>query len=754
MAVLLANNVSSTLASDLSIGATSLNVAPGTGAKFPSPTAPDYFYATIVSTIGEVEVVKVTSRVGDVMTVTRAQDSTTAKVFAAGSRIEVRVNAKSVLDAVSDATTPLDARLDTAEADIVALEAADVSLDTRLDAAEASLVTLDGRLDVAEPEIDALQAFDVTLGTSAGSNSVGFLQSGTGATARTTQAKLRERMSVKDFGAVGNGTTNDAPALQAAIDAACAAQVQLFWPKGVYYITATLTVRSKANWLGEGGSYSVVKGDGVISTLVNDDNSNMEDVTVDGLGFDFNGYNTANFGTAMSFNAIGHTRFRIVNTRVFDSAYPGDATTKQRQGLYIGGPNQDIWVLNNDFSAGARIKVGRGGKNVFIKNNKLFYINDNAITMAMIGTAAAPVGDFTENVHIEDNIILNPTGNGIFIGSDGAPATDPAIYLKNVSVSRNIMYYNNTETEGTGSPRFVIFTVPLGGASDVNINDNICVMTSNVLNAGAVEGIRVAGGGAAVTLSRLSIRRNKVYCPYQQTAGIYVGMGGTVDDLIVVDNEINGYSDSIWFANATTYNRVVVSGNTTLNSARGFRISSNPTVTNGVYSRNRVFAPAGPSQFASTNPMTWRVEGNEILNSTAAALELNNTGTKDFYIVGNDFRGSASGPIIFTTSAALSSASARYDNLGDAALITVASAATITVPFARIVSISGTTNIDTITATGRAGWTITLRFDGILTVNDGTGNLRLNGNFTSTADDTLTLACTGTTWVEIARSPN
>jgi hypothetical protein len=149
MAVLLTNNVASTLAADLTIGATSLNVAVGTGAKFPSPTAPDYFYATIISTVGEIEIVKVTARVNDILTIVRAQDSTTAKVFAAGSRVEVRVNAKSVLDAVDDGvaemtvvTNALDGRLDTAEADIVALEAADVSLDGRLDTAETNITTI------------------------------------------------------------------------------------------------------------------------------------------------------------------------------------------------------------------------------------------------------------------------------------------------------------------------------------------------------------------------------------------------------------------------------------------------------------------------------------------------------------------------------------------------------------------------------------------------------------------------------------
>jgi hypothetical protein len=88
-------------------------------------------------------------------------------------------------------------------------------------------------------------------------------------------------------------------------------------------------------------------------------------------------------------------------------------------------------------------------------------------------------------------------------------------------------------------------------------------------------------------------------------------------------------------------------------------------------------------------------------------------------------------------------------------MISVASAASITAPQDNdIIPITGTTNIDTVTATGQVGRTITLVFDGVLTVNDGTGNLALAGNFTTSSGDTLTLTCNGTTWYEVARSVN
>lgn len=86
-----------------------------------------------------------------------------------------------------------------------------------------------------------------------------FLQAGTGALNRTAQVKLRElAVSVKDFGAVGDGAADDTAALKAAIDAVSAAGggvVRI--PRGTYKHTG-LTLPSNITLQGEGYRVTVL----------------------------------------------------------------------------------------------------------------------------------------------------------------------------------------------------------------------------------------------------------------------------------------------------------------------------------------------------------------------------------------------------------------------------------------------------------------------------------------------------------------
>ena len=72
---------------------------------------------------------------------------------------------------------------------------------------------------------------DVNANAGIVASKLSFTQSGTGATARTVENKLRDVLSVKDFGAVGDGVADDTAAIQAAATAAVAQGKTLFIPK-------------------------------------------------------------------------------------------------------------------------------------------------------------------------------------------------------------------------------------------------------------------------------------------------------------------------------------------------------------------------------------------------------------------------------------------------------------------------------------------------------------------------------------------
>lgn len=99
MGIKLTNNAFGTLAAGINSSATSITLTTGQGARFPTLSAGDYFYATLIDTSNNLEIVKCTARSTDVLTITRAQENTTARSYSTGDRIEIRLTAQTFLDA-------------------------------------------------------------------------------------------------------------------------------------------------------------------------------------------------------------------------------------------------------------------------------------------------------------------------------------------------------------------------------------------------------------------------------------------------------------------------------------------------------------------------------------------------------------------------------------------------------------------------------------------------------------------------------
>jgi len=111
MGLKVTNNAFGTLNAGINSSATTIVLTAGQGAKFPTLSAGDYFYATLIDTSNNLEIVKVTARSTDTMTVVRGQDNTTARAYSTNDRFELRPTAALFTDVIAAADSALSTRV-------------------------------------------------------------------------------------------------------------------------------------------------------------------------------------------------------------------------------------------------------------------------------------------------------------------------------------------------------------------------------------------------------------------------------------------------------------------------------------------------------------------------------------------------------------------------------------------------------------------------------------------------------------------
>ena len=121
---------------------------------------------------------------------------------------------------------------------------------------------------------------------------VGFLQAGTGAVARTVQSKLRDVVSVKDFGAAGDGVTDDTAAIQSALsEAQSKNKWALYFPPGIYVTTQPIVISvSEGHIYGAGSKNTVIRlsSTETVDFIQISDPTRIFRVQVSGIRLDYN----------------------------------------------------------------------------------------------------------------------------------------------------------------------------------------------------------------------------------------------------------------------------------------------------------------------------------------------------------------------------------------------------------------------------------------------------------------------------------
>lgn len=351
---------------------------------------------------------------------------------------------------------------------------------------------------------------------------LGFLPAGSGAITRTIQDKLRDFINVKDFGAKGDGATNDTVALQAAIDATPIGGT-LYFPAGDYITSAPLQISQPITLQGSQKNISIIlclANDGIhIGAVGNVNVFNLElaqavrfsttpnnytgilvvgtfntrasnhcyrDVFIDGFRYGIYAewiWSSVFDNLRTNFGFTGLTaRYLSVNNVVTNCSFVG---TNGGFGIHLDGVDASTegWMINNTLTFANRNGIyGIGATHVYISNCILDYNYENGILIQNDN-----VGNFGGNFSITNNFI----GVATSLDFPSIAAIHIANQVSNIQ-NRGCQISNNHMLTYSGStcPYGVYVSFPEG------INNSI---TGNSLKNFSTNDIRLNAEGSTVT---------------------------------------------------------------------------------------------------------------------------------------------------------------------------------------------------------------------------------------------------------------
>jgi len=409
-----------------------------------------------------------------------------------------------------------------------------------------------------------------------GAQNVTFLQAGTNAVARTAQDKFRDIVSVKDFGAVGDGVTDDTAAFQAAHDALPATGGTIFGPVGTYLLNQTVqgsqfTIsKSNVTFMGAGwGTILKHTATGVVT-------GNQAVVMVRPLTGDISNIKLLNFAIQGPTSNTGATIFgdsRVVGISLHDGSSAHNISDVLVDGVLVSGMETACFTINGGSGTNgcSRIKFSQcwarssrqdgfndfgGGHNADVTISDCFATDldgygiemSTANGLTIIGNTVARTGQFaigveydtgsaTSQVLIANNTVHDitttgyPNAGGIQLGQNTNPI--------NTTVVGNVV----SRTGGNG--------IQVDG-----VGDKISIKSNTIKDVGKNNVSTI--GITTQTITNAMICDNKIIVDgagYNLTYGIAIAGGGSATNFIA-NNEVTGYTTAAVSANSPS--RVIV----------------------------------------------------------------------------------------------------------------------------------------------------------------------------------------------------
>ena len=337
-------------------------------------------------------------------------------------------------------------------------------------------------------------------------------------------------INVKDYGAIGDGITDDTAAIQTAINACPSGSV--FFPDGEYLITQTINMKSRVNLLGIGkGSHifsntafgTMFSGISVVSLSVSQmwiqgnmgtnvsclkfDNANTNDITIDscwlsGFGLD---------GAGVYFTDGSDIKIRDNNI------FGGDGLGGQSSCIlaYVGGVEN--LIITGNICDGNNNKVSQGiyspqSKNMIVSNNICRNFNRHGIIVSYVQGPGEVV--------VSNNICYNNGWTGIYLQGGSRLG----------NITGNILRNNGLWFEQNGPLTGNIVTV---GSIDGNNSQSVAVTGNVCYDPGPT-----AHASICLDKGNLLVEGNLIIHETSTAPGIYSSL--ITHDVSVIGNALRG----------------------------------------------------------------------------------------------------------------------------------------------------------------------------------------------------------------------
>jgi hypothetical protein len=272
-----------------------------------------------------------------------------------------------------------------------------------------------------------------------------------GAVVTTVQAKLQETVSVKDFGAVGDGVTDNYAAITAAFSAMPVGGC-LHFPSGNYVVAQQLVVPSskRLSLIGEGARQSVITYTGTNTTndcfVFGDGVTDCNGYLIQGIEFRSN--TTMTGGAGVRFKRL--TRSSLINVMfghqdVSKNFYHGvwfDALDMVDMSSFQASAQQDCFRVNG----------GTGGvANLFLSNGK---IQGGVVGIRIGGNFGGFYLESTDVINNGTNVLIDRT---ISNTSNRETFFGPGCYIDTADTTRTATTYNGICVDVQDTGGFIFF---------------------------------------------------------------------------------------------------------------------------------------------------------------------------------------------------------------------------------------------------------------------------------------------------------